>query len=160
MFQQILSCLKLVLWVFINPHLSSTTPPEFMHTLGFMQPQALATKIRHRCGKGRGWAVSVVVLVDGRFPEMLDNATWERGFWSVGEETSCVSFCPSKHIPAEGPGHWKGCGMPGKCQQASFWHLYMKSKHNPPTIPMSCFCQEKSFVTLSSCCSASPAGLA
>lgn len=50
--------------------------------------------------------------------------------------------------------------MPGKCQQASFWHLYMRSKHNPSTIPMSCFCQEKSFVTLSSCCSASPAGLA
>lgn len=77
----------------------------------------------------------------------------------VGEETSCVSFCPSKSS-VEVLGHWKGCGMPGKCQQASFWHLYMRSKHNPPTIPMSCFCQEKSFVTLSSCCSASPAGLA
>lgn len=82
----------------------------------------------------------------------------ERRVWSVGEEASCVS-CPSKSS-VEVLGHWKGCGMPGKCQQASFWHLYMRSKHNPPTIPMSCFCQEKSFVTLSSCCSASPAGLA
>lgn len=92
MFQQTLSCLKLVLWVFINPHLSSTTPPEFMHTLGFMQPQALATKIRHRCGKGRGWAVSVVVLVDGRFLEMLDNATWEEGFGQLGKKHL---VCPS-----------------------------------------------------------------
>lgn len=83
----------------------------------------------------------------------------ERRVWSVGKETSCVSFCPSKRL-VEALGRWKGCGMPGKCQQASFWHLYMRSKHNPPTIPRSCFCQEKSFVTLSSCCSASPAGLA
>lgn len=83
----------------------------------------------------------------------------ERRVWSVGEETSCVSFCTSRNL-VEVLGHWKGCGVPGKCQQASFWHLYMRSKHNPPTIPMSCYCQEKSFVTLSSCCSASPAGLA
>lgn len=55
---------------------------------------------------------------------------------------------------------WQGWAVPGKCQQTSFWHLYMRSKHNPSTVPMSCFCQEKSFVTLSSCCSASPAGLA
>lgn len=83
----------------------------------------------------------------------------ERRIWLVGEETSCVSLCPSESL-VDVLGHWKGCGMPGKRQQASLWHLYMRSKHNPPTIPMSCFCQEKSFVTLSSCCSASPAGLA
>lgn len=123
-----------------------------------LQPQTLATEIRYWCGKGEAkpnwWWCWWMGTFHGHWIMPCG-----RRVWSVGEETSCVSFCPSKSF-VKVLGHWKGCGMPGKCQQASFWYLYMRSKHNPPTIAMSCFCQEKSFVTPSSCCSASPAGLA
>lgn len=132
--------------------------PEFMRARGFTQLQTPATKIRHWCGKGEAELNQWWCLWTDAFHQCCI-MPHERRVWLVTEETSCVSFCPSKSS-VEVLGHWKACGMPGKCQQASFWHLYMRSKHNPPTIPMSCFCQEKSFVTLSSCCSASPAGLA
>lgn len=157
MFQETSSCLKLV---FMNAPSPQQHAPEFVRAGGFTQPhpQTLATKIRHCYGKGeaelnpRGAGGRVLCIMAG--------SCHLRGWLGrLGRKTSCVSFCPSKSL-VEVLGRWKGWGVPGKCQQASFWRLYMRSKHNPSTIPMSCFCQEKSFVTLSSCCSASPAGLA
>lgn len=130
MFQQSSSGWKLVLWVFVS------APWPFQRACSWLGAVP-DREARPWCGC---WAV----------PR-------ERGWVGWARNILCVRL--SLQSLGLVVGRWKGCGMPGKCQQASFWHLYMRSKHNPATIPRSCFCQEKSFATLSSHCSVSAASL-
>lgn len=154
MFQQILS--KISLHACPSPQQSA---PESVQAGGFTEPHPKHWPPKPGTAVQReSWAESMgcwVLPIKGWIIPL------ERRACFLGEKhLVCPSVCPSQSLVGA-LGRWQGSSVPAKCQQASFWHLYMRSKHNPSTIPTSCLCQEKSFVTLFFLLySASPAGLA